>query len=137
LFQTSGNGSGSSRTHPKFDVEALASAANLPATRVWAAMAQLGTAGRVGYARLNPRLVAARHLVLNGRLAVAAGWAWANSGDEWYRVRVDDGRAVSRACPMVGASPQRPWALQARACGMVLAPPRGEDALPADTKALT
>ena len=103
---------------PTVDVDALASAAALPAARVRAALTQLGTAGRVGYdvseaayfhrvlpydaaaaAKLNPRLVGARRLVSDGAVTVEATTAWVRSGAEHYQVRLLDGAGVSCTCP--------------------------------------
>jgi SWIM zinc finger len=109
---------------PTVDVDALATASGLPATRVRAALTQLGTSGRVGYdvadagyfhrvlpynadaaARLNPRLVAARRLVAEAAVsldattaAAQASHAWVTSGDARYQVRVVAGRPVSCTC---------------------------------------
>jgi hypothetical protein len=102
---------------PAIDVDALAAASALSAVRVRAALAQLGTSGRVGYdvadaayfhrvlpynaeaaARLNPRLVGARRLAAEGAVTPAGDHAWVRSGDERYQVRVVDGRPVSCTC---------------------------------------
>ncbi len=105
---------------PAIDVDALASAAALPAARVRAALTQLGTSGRVGYdvteaayfhrvlpynaeaaARLNPRLAGARALVAAGAVTTETPMpdrAWVHSGCDRYLVRVADGHPVSCTC---------------------------------------
>ncbi|WP_326554054.1 SWIM zinc finger family protein [Micromonospora sp. NBC_01813] len=100
---------------PTIDVDALASAAGIPAQRVRAALALLGTAGRVGYdvaqagyfhrvlpydpgraERDNPRLAGARALVETGAVTPDDAGATVRHRDEVYRVRrLADG---SRAC---------------------------------------
>lgn len=105
---------------PTIDVDRVATAAGLTAARVRAALARLGTAGRVGYDvaeaayfhrelpydaaaadRDNPRLVAARALV--GAGAVRFGGelhgaiAEVESGGHIHRVR-DSGGALSCTC---------------------------------------
>ncbi|WP_091075181.1 SWIM zinc finger family protein [Micromonospora nigra] len=100
---------------PTIDVAALADAAGLPDDRVRAALAQLGTAGRVGYdvaegayfhrvmpydagraERDNPRLVGARALVEQGAVRRDGEHATVRGGDGDYRVRrLPDG---SRTC---------------------------------------
>ncbi len=88
-------------------------------------------------ARLNPRLVGARQLVLDGCVALEAGYAWVTSGDERYRVRVDDGRAVSCTCPWWGRHRgDRGPCKHVLAVGMVLAPTQNKDSRPTDTEAL-
>ncbi|MEV0733334.1 SWIM zinc finger family protein [Polymorphospora sp. NPDC050346] len=96
---------------PTIDVDALAAGSGLATDRVRAALAQLGTAGRVGFdvaeagyfhrvlpydaaaaERLNPRLVAARALVEAGAVTVAGDQATVRSGDGFYQVRIADGR---------------------------------------------
>lgn len=91
---------------PTVDVAALADATGLPDDRVRAALAQLGTAGRVGFdvaegayfhrampydagraERDNPRLVGARTLVEQGAVRRDEEHATVRSGDEDYRVR--------------------------------------------------
>ncbi|MGW5577215.1 SWIM zinc finger family protein [Micromonospora chokoriensis] len=91
---------------PTVDVAALADATGLPDGRVRAALAQLGTAGRVGFdvaegayfhrampydagraERDNPRLVGARTLVEQGAVRRDEEHATVRSGDEDYRVR--------------------------------------------------
>ncbi|SCF22183.1 SWIM zinc finger [Micromonospora chokoriensis] len=91
---------------PTVDVAALADATGLPDDRVRAALAQLGTAGRVGFdvaegayfhrampydagraERDNPRLVGARTLVEQGAVHRDEEHATVRSGDEDYRVR--------------------------------------------------
>lgn len=104
---------------PTVDVDALATAAGIPAPRVRAALTQLGTAGQVGYDvaeavyfhrvlpydpdrvdRHNPRLAGARALADSGAVSVDDDGATATvaSGDERYRVRRVDGR-LSCTCP--------------------------------------
>jgi hypothetical protein len=102
---------------PTVDVDALAAAAGISATRVRAALAQLGTAGQVGYDvaeaayfhrvlpydpdavdRHNPRLAGARALADSGAVTVDGDTATVASGDERYRVRRIDGR-LSCTCP--------------------------------------
>ncbi|MBO4207706.1 SWIM zinc finger family protein [Micromonospora echinofusca] len=92
---------------PTIDVDALATAAGIDATRVRGALAQLGTAGRVGYdvseaayfhrvmpydagraERDNPRLVGARALLEAGAVERDATGATVRSGDGTYRVRL-------------------------------------------------
>lgn len=93
---------------PTIDVDALAANAGIDAGRVRAALAQLGTAGRVGYdvaegayfhrslpydagraERDNPRLTAARALLESGAVTDdhGDGTATIRSGPEVYRVR--------------------------------------------------
>jgi hypothetical protein len=127
---------------PTIDVDALASAAGLPAARVRAALTQLGTAGRVGFdvaeaayfhrvlpydaaaaARLNPRLIAARRLVDEGAIEVGTASAWARSGDERYEIRLAGGAPVSCTCRWwVHYRGERGPCKHVLAVGMVLAP---------------
>jgi hypothetical protein len=91
---------------PTIDVAALADAAGLTDDRVRAALAQLGTAGRVGYdvadagyfhrvmpydagraERDNPRLVGARVLAERDAVVREGEHATVRSGDDVYRVR--------------------------------------------------
>jgi hypothetical protein len=107
---------------PTIDVADLATAAGIPDGRVRTALAQLATAGRVGYdvseatyfhrvlpydpsaaARLNPRLVGARELVASGAVVVEADQAWVHSADALYQVRIDGGVPVSCTCQWWGA----------------------------------
>jgi hypothetical protein len=102
---------------PTIDVGALAAGSGLPAGRVRAALAQLGTAGRVGYdvteaayfhrvlpydaaavARLNPRLTGARRLVAAGAVALDAGSAWVTSNGERYQIGLAGTAPVSCTC---------------------------------------
>ncbi|MFI5912177.1 SWIM zinc finger family protein [Dactylosporangium sp. NPDC051541] len=107
---------------PTIDVAALAGAAGLPVARVRAALAQLGTAGRVGYdvaeagyfhrvmpydagraERDNPRLAGARALVEAGAVALdGAAVATVRSGDQVYRVRRLPDGALTCSCPWQG-----------------------------------
>jgi hypothetical protein len=101
---------------PAIDVDALATAAGLDAERVRAALAQLGTAGRVGFdvaeagyfhrtlpysaeaaAVMNPRLTGARALVEAGAVTVTGDVAVVRSGEETYHVRES-----SCTCPWWG-----------------------------------
>ncbi|MEU9512413.1 SWIM zinc finger family protein [Micromonospora sp. NPDC048169] len=102
---------------PAIDVAALADAAALPDERVRAALAQLGTAGRVGYdvadgayfhrvmpydagraERDNPRLVGARALVERGAVERDGENATVRTDDEVYRVRRHPDGAYSCSC---------------------------------------
>jgi hypothetical protein len=102
---------------PTIDVAALADAAGLSADRVRAALAQLGTAGRVGYdvaeagyfhrvlpydavaaERMNPRLIGARALVEAGGVVVDGDLATVRSGADSYQVR-STGDVASCTCP--------------------------------------
>ncbi|WP_431878402.1 SWIM zinc finger family protein [Micromonospora marina] len=102
---------------PAIDVAALADAAALPDERVRAALAQLGTAGRVGYdvadgayfhrvmpydagraERDNPRLVGARALVERGVVERDGEHATVRTGTETYRVRRHPDGAYSCSC---------------------------------------
>jgi hypothetical protein len=99
---------------PVIDMDALAVVSGLDPRRVRDALAQLGTAGRVGYdvaeagyfhrtlpyaaaaaARMNPRLAGARALVAAGAVAVDGAVAVVRSGGETYHVR----DAASCTCP--------------------------------------
>ncbi|WP_430790954.1 SWIM zinc finger family protein [Actinoplanes sp. G11-F43] len=99
---------------PTIDVDALATASGLGAARVRDALAQLGTAGRVGYdvaeagyfhrtlpyspdvvERMNPRLAGARALAAAGAVTAGAEVSVVRSGDEIYHVR----DATSCTCP--------------------------------------
>ncbi|WP_229402362.1 SWIM zinc finger family protein [Micromonospora okii] len=103
---------------PTVDVDALATAAGLDAARVRGALAQLGTAGRVGYdvseaayfhrvmpydagraERDNPRLVGARALLEAGAVDTDAAGATVRSGDEVYRVRRLPDDRYTCTCP--------------------------------------
>ncbi|MFE9185865.1 SWIM zinc finger family protein [Micromonospora haikouensis] len=103
---------------PTIDVDALASAAGLDAARVRGALAQLGTAGRVGYdvaeaayfhrvmpydagraERDNPRLVGARALVESGAVDADDAGATVRSADQVYRVRRLADDAYTCTCP--------------------------------------
>ncbi|NHO80813.1 MULTISPECIES: SWIM zinc finger family protein [unclassified Micromonospora] len=102
---------------PTIDVAALADAAALPDGRVRAALAQLGTAGRVGYdvadgayfhrvmpydagraERDNPRLLGARALVEHGAVERDGGDATVRTDAEVYRVRRHPDGAYSCTC---------------------------------------
>ncbi|MBF5028950.1 SWIM zinc finger family protein [Micromonospora sp. WMMA1976] len=102
---------------PAIDVAALADAAALPDERVRAALAQLGTAGRVGYdvadgayfhrvmpydagraERDNPRLVGARALVERGAVERDGADATVRTDAETYRVRRHPDGAYSCSC---------------------------------------
>jgi hypothetical protein len=91
---------------PTIDVDALAASAGIDRARVRGALAQLGTAGRVGYdvseaahfhrvmpydagraERDNPRLVGARVLLDTGAVESDDAGATVRSGGEVYRVR--------------------------------------------------
>ncbi|MFF9344007.1 SWIM zinc finger family protein [Streptomyces sp. NPDC014773] len=101
---------------PRIDPADLAEQSGLTADRVRAALARLGTAGRVGYdvadaayfhrelpydadraERHNPRLVAARRLVAEEAVRVDGEVATVTSGERRYRVRESDG-ALSCTC---------------------------------------
>jgi hypothetical protein len=103
---------------PTIDVDALATAAGLDARRVRAALAQLGTAGRVGFdvaqaayfhrvlpydagraERDNPRLVGARALVDTGAVELDGTAATVRNGDEIYRVRRLPDGDYTCSCP--------------------------------------
>ncbi len=102
---------------PTIDVAALADAAALPDERVRAALAQLGTAGRVGYdvadgayfhrvmpydagraERDNPRLLGARALVERGAVERDGEDATVRADAEVYRVRRHPDGAYSCTC---------------------------------------
>ncbi|MEU8264612.1 SWIM zinc finger family protein [Micromonospora sp. NPDC048999] len=102
---------------PTIDVAALADAVGLPDDRVRAALAQLGTAGRVGFdvadggyfhrvmpydagraERDNPRLVGARVLVERGAIEWTDAHATVRSGEEVYRVRRRPDGAYTCSC---------------------------------------
>ncbi|AXO34934.1 SWIM zinc finger family protein [Micromonospora sp. B006] len=102
---------------PTIDVAALADAAALPDERVRAALAQLGTAGRVGYdvadgayfhrvmpydvgraERDNPRLLGARALVERGAVERDGEDATVRADAETYRVRRHPDGAYSCTC---------------------------------------
>ncbi|MFD6260844.1 SWIM zinc finger family protein [Micromonospora chalcea] len=102
---------------PTIDVAALAEAAALPDDRVRAALAQLGTAGRVGYdvadgayfhrvmpydagraERDNPRLLGARALVERGAVERDGEDATVRADAEVYRVRRHPDGAYSCTC---------------------------------------
>ncbi|MFI7081162.1 SWIM zinc finger family protein [Micromonospora sp. NPDC049903] len=110
---------------PTVDVDRLAGEAGIDADRVRGALAQLGTAGRVGYdvseaayfhrvmpydagraERDNPRLVGARALLDAGAVQLDAGAvqvdgasATIRSGDQVYRVRLLPDGALTCTCP--------------------------------------
>ena len=127
---------------PTIDVAALADAAGLPDDRVRAALAQLGTAGRVGYdvaeggyfhrvmpydagraERDNPRLVGARVLVERGAVHREGEHATVRSGDEVYRVRRLPDGAYTCSCRWWGRHRgQRGPCKHALAVSMVAAP---------------
>ncbi|NMO49836.1 SWIM zinc finger family protein [Actinoplanes sp. TBRC 11911] len=102
---------------PTIDVDALARESGLGAARVRDALAQLGTAGRVGYdvaeagyfhralpyaadavTRLNPRLAGAHALVDAGAVTLGGEVSTVLSGDQTYRVRAA-GDVLSCTCP--------------------------------------
>lgn len=102
---------------PTIDVPALARAAALDTGRVRAALAQLGTAGRVGYdvseaayfhrvlpyqadraERDNPRLVAARALVAADAVDLDGATATVRGGNGPYRVRTQPDGAHTCTC---------------------------------------
>ncbi|WP_433219839.1 SWIM zinc finger family protein [Dactylosporangium sp. CS-047395] len=107
---------------PTIDVAALADAAGASAARVRAALAQLGTAGRVGYdvaeaayfhrvmpydaarvERDNPRLAGARALVEAGAVTLDGPLAaTVRSGAETYRVRRLADGTLTCTCPWWG-----------------------------------
>ncbi|MGN9768886.1 SWIM zinc finger family protein [Micromonospora sp. SD12] len=103
---------------PTIDVDRLATDTNLDPTRVRAALAQLGTAGRVGYdvseaayfhrampydagraERDNPRLVGARALLDTGAVELDATTATVRSGEHTYRVRRLPDGDLTCTCP--------------------------------------
>ncbi|WP_432993380.1 SWIM zinc finger family protein [Dactylosporangium sp. CA-233914] len=107
---------------PAIDVGALSDAAGLPPARVRAALAQLGTAGRVGYdvgeaayfhrvmpydaaraERDNPRLAGARALAEAGAVVLdSPTTATVHSGEETYRVRRLPDDTLTCTCPWWG-----------------------------------
>ncbi|SBT46624.1 SWIM zinc finger family protein [Micromonospora narathiwatensis] len=103
---------------PTVDVDRLASQAGIDADRVRGALAQLGTAGRVGYdvaeaayfhrvmpydagraERDNPRLVGARALLDAGAVEPDGTSATVRSGDHVYRVRQLPDGGLTCTCP--------------------------------------
>ncbi|GGM67796.1 hypothetical protein GCM10007977_081980 [Dactylosporangium sucinum] len=104
---------------PTIDVDALATAAGLDAGRVRGALAQLGTAGRVGFdvseaayfhrvmpyeagraERDNPRLAGARALADAGAVELDGDTAaTVRSGDQVYRVRRRPDGGLTCTCP--------------------------------------
>src|SRR6266545_523652 len=103
---------------PRVEVDLLAERAGLPADRVRAALAQLGTAGRVGFdvaeaayfhrelpydpdrvERMNPRLRNARALVEAGAVRLRGDLATVTVDDHAQRVRFTPDGAASCTCP--------------------------------------
>ena len=103
---------------PTVDVDRLASQAGIDADRVRGALAQLGTAGRVGYdvaeaayfhrvmpydagraERDNPRLVGARALLDAGAVEPDGTSATVRSGDHVYQVRQLPDGGLTCTCP--------------------------------------
>ena len=104
---------------PTIDVPTLADGSGIDGARVRAALAQLGTAGRVGYdvaenayfhrvlpydaaraERDNPRLVGARTLAESGAVALdGESAATVRSADQTYRVRRHPDGTMSCTCP--------------------------------------
>jgi hypothetical protein len=103
---------------PTVDVDLLAERAGLPADRVRAALAQLGTAGRAGFdvteaayfhrelpydpdrvERMNPRLRNARALVEAGAVRLDGDVAMVRVDDHDQRVRFSPAGATSCTCP--------------------------------------
>jgi hypothetical protein len=103
---------------PRVEVDLLAERAGLPADRVRAALAQLGTAGRVGFdvteaayfhrelpydpdrvERMNPRLRNARALVEAGAVRLDGDLARVRVDDHWQQVRFAADGAASCTCP--------------------------------------
>ncbi|MFC6019888.1 SWIM zinc finger family protein [Plantactinospora solaniradicis] len=103
---------------PIIDVAGLATATGIDSGRVRAALAQLGTAGRVGYdvseaayfrrvqpydagraERDNPRLVGARALIEAKAVEIDGAVATVRGGDESYRVRIHPDGQHSCSCP--------------------------------------
>ncbi|MCS0636694.1 SWIM zinc finger domain-containing protein [Streptomyces sp. LP05-1] len=103
---------------PRIDPADLAGQSGLGVARVRAALARLGTAGRVGYdmadaayfhrelpydagraERHNPRLTAARALVAEGAVTLGGGGlAQVVSGEQRYQVRESAGSVLSCTC---------------------------------------
>ncbi len=103
---------------PRVEVDLLAERAGLPADRIRAALAQLGTAGRVGFdvteaayfhrelpydpdrvERMNPRLRNARALVEAGAVRLRGDLATVTVDDHAQRVRFTPDGAASCTCP--------------------------------------
>ena len=103
---------------PRVEVDLLAERAGLPADRVRAALAQLGTAGRVGFdvaeaayfhrelpydpdrvERMNPRLRNARALVEAGAVRLHDDLATVTLDDHAQQVRFTPDGAASCTCP--------------------------------------
>src|SRR6266511_2396793 len=103
---------------PRVEVDLLAERAGLPADRIRAALAQLGTAGRVGFdvteaayfhrelpydpdrvERMNPRLRNARALVEAGAVRLDGDVATVRVDDHDQRVRFSPDGAASCTCP--------------------------------------
>lgn len=106
---------------PTLDADALATGTGLPADRVRAGLALLGTAGRVGYdvaeatyfhrvmpfgtaaaEKLNPRLAGARALVEGGAVAVAGDLALVRGDAATYQVRLVGGAPAGCTCAWWG-----------------------------------
>jgi hypothetical protein len=108
------------RWHSSLDARALAAELDASEAEVAAALAELGTAGLVGYdlaeakyfhrelpfdltrvAKLHPRLVAARELVRTGQVEIEAAdaSAWVRGKDGEYRVRRDAEGRWHCLCP--------------------------------------
>ncbi|MBV1855639.1 SWIM zinc finger family protein [Catellatospora tritici] len=104
-------------TVPTLDVDALAVATGLPAERVRAALALLGTAGRVGYdvaettyfhrvmpygtdaaEKLNPRLSGAKALLAAGAVTLGPDVAHVRGNEGVYQVRLEGGVPVGCTC---------------------------------------
>jgi hypothetical protein len=102
---------------PRVEVDLLAERAGLPANRIRSALAQLGTAGRVGFdvseaayfhrelpydadrvERMNPRLRNARALVEAGAVHLHGDLATVTVDDHSQRVRFASGGAASCTC---------------------------------------
>ncbi|MBW5483925.1 SWIM zinc finger family protein [Streptomyces bambusae] len=102
---------------PRIDPADLAEQSGLPVARVRAALARLGTAGRVGYdvadaayfhrelpydadraERHNPRLVAARALLAEGAVHLDGTTATVRSGERTYQVREAAGGVLGCTC---------------------------------------
>ncbi|MGI5151978.1 SWIM zinc finger family protein [Plantactinospora sp. CA-294935] len=103
---------------PTIDVDTLAEGAGIGTDRVRAALAQLGTAGRVGFdvsqaayfhrvlpydagraERDNPRLLGARALVEAGAVQVDGATATVRNGADVYRVRSHPDGRYTCSCP--------------------------------------